>query len=76
MASESGQSKIKTQQSQYIKTHCDFDGSFRVTALYEAASAIANGGPCMVTRFQYDGISTRVSGTVEEDAVWNSAWDF
>lgn len=76
MASESGQASIKTQQAQYIKTHCEFDGSFRVTHLYEAPTALAHGKQCMVTRFQYDGASTRVSGTIEEDATWDSAWDF
>ncbi len=76
MASQSGQSKIKTQQSQYIKSHCIFDGTFRVTHLYEAPSAAVNGSPCMVTRFQFDGVSTRVSGSIEEDATWSSAWDF
>lgn len=75
MAGESGQLKIKTSQQQYVKTHSVFDGSFRLTHIYEAASATTNGAPCMVTRFSYDGSSSRIENSVEEDAFWDSSWD-
>ena len=46
-----------------------------VTAAYEAPSDAINGDKCILTRYTYYVGTSDVDGMVEENAVWNSAWD-
>lgn len=76
MGSSNGQANLKTSFGQYIKTYSVYDPiSFLLTEFYEAPADAADGTPCMVTYFEYDGASTRVLKQKEADAVWDSAWD-
>lgn len=58
------------------KFHVELDGLGRESEMYSAPVDTIHGGPCVVSRFQYDGNSTTIIGMREEKAVWDSAWDF
>lgn len=74
--SNDGQAKIKTSSFEYIKTHAVLDGTNRITEFYEVKVDAIDGDPCIRTRYQYFAATSNVTGTIEEDAVWDSTWDF
>jgi hypothetical protein len=67
---------IQSFQKEGIKQHIEYDGSNRMTEVYEAMAYAEHGDHCTKTSYQYDGASNRVSGMKEEMSTWNSAWDF
>lgn len=66
---------LKTHEHELTKTHQEFDVNNRVEYVYTASDDTPNGGPCICTRYSYDGISQRVVFQKEYYAAWDSAWD-
>lgn len=72
---ESNSGAIKTGKRQRMKWHYVYDGNDRPTDIYEATAGASNGDPCMRTRYEYDGSSTRITNALETTSTWNSTWD-
>lgn len=68
-------SQLITGMGEPVKQYCIFDGSGRVTHIYEAKATAENGDPCFLTQYDYDGTSSRVEKTLESNSTWNSSWD-
>lgn len=66
---------IKTGNSEYIKSYITYDGQSRMEYVYEARANAANGDPCLVTQYVYDGLSNRVTKMKETQGTWSSAYD-
>lgn len=66
----SGKNEYKKQYYEYMT-----DLSGRLLRLWEAPVDQVNGAPCIVTKFAYVGSTTQLSGSVEFEGAWNSAWD-
>lgn len=67
---------IRSSGVEGIKMHIAYDGSNRMELVYEASADAKNGEACLLTTYQYIGITTRISGMKEELATWDSSWDF
>lgn len=66
---------LKTNQHEMIKSYITYDGSDRMSVVYEArADAVAN-TPCMKTTYTYVSTSSRVEKMKEETAVWSLSYD-
>jgi hypothetical protein len=66
---------VKPQFSEAIKTHSVYDGSERLIEFYTAMANTGNGGKCILTKYTYIGVSTRVENTSEVEGTWDSTWD-
>lgn len=66
---------LKTGEKEYIKAYLVYDGSSRLTTIYEARANADHGAYCLKTTYAYDGTSNRVQKSKEEDATWDSSWD-
>jgi len=55
-----------------VKLYREYDASNRVSFQYEALHTAEDGDPCMVTEYQYDGLSNRVTKMREYVGVWDS----
>lgn len=78
MANEASKSALITsQKNEMRKTRYFYDGTTgRPTYMVEAARDVADGGPCLVTKFDYaDGTTLIVRGTVEYEGEWDDTWD-
>lgn len=75
MSANNDNSQLKTGMHEPVKQYQIFDGDGRVTHLYEARANAADGDPCMLTRFSYDGTSSRIEKTLESVASWDESWD-
>lgn len=67
---------LQTQANELIKSHTEFDGSNRPTAIYTAKANAKNGEPCTVVFYDYLGTTSLVSGMREENSTWDGTWDF
>lgn len=67
--------QIAAQKDAPVKTHSEYDGSNRLQYLYSAPESAENGDPALKTVFTYDGATSRIVGTKEIAATWNSSWD-
>jgi len=67
---------LQTQANELTKQHVVFDGLNRPTVITTAGAAAANGTPCSQVRYQYLGVTSLVTGMIEENATWDSSWDF
>jgi hypothetical protein len=66
---------LKTHEAELVKTHQSFDASNRLEYVYTASAYAVNGAPCLVTRYSYDGVSSRILYYKEYYGTWNSSWD-
>ena len=66
---------IKTGNAEYIKTYHVYDGSGRITDIYEARANAADGHYALRTRYAYIGVTSRVEKTREEASTWSAAYD-
>lgn len=66
---------LKTQAHELVKQHIEFDASNRVEYVYTAHADLADGKPCSVVRYSYDGVSSRVVYMKEYVGTWDSAWE-
>lgn len=65
----------KTIDKELIKTHIEYDVNNRAELIFTAPAGAIDGAPCIVTKYTYDGVSTRVVTFQEFRAAWDSAWD-
>jgi hypothetical protein len=66
---------LSTHLKEAVKQHIEYDGFHRMIAVYVANIDAANGDYCMLTRYVYDGNSTRVVYMAESLANWDSTWE-
>lgn len=66
---------LVTGRNECIKQHFVYDGSARMTGVYEVSSNAAHGDPCLLTTYTYVSTSTRVQAMKEENSTWDSSWD-
>lgn len=66
---------LKTGRDELLKQFFVYDGSNRVTDIYEAHADANHGQPCLRTRYTYDGTSNRVLKMKEVDATWDSSYE-
>lgn len=68
---------VKSHAQEGFKSHYEYDGDGRLTATYDAAPGCLDGGPCLVTEYQYAIVgSDRITGRKETVGEWDSSWDF
>lgn len=65
----------KTIEAETIKTHIEYDVNNRAEYVYTAPSGAIDGAPCLVTKYTYDGVSTRVVNWAEFKTTWDASWD-
>jgi hypothetical protein len=75
MAATTSTEMLKTHEHELVKTHQAFDASSRLEYVYTAKADALNGSPCLVTRYSYDGISSRIVYLKEYYGVWSSSWE-
>lgn len=68
-------SQLITNLREPVKQYLVYDGSFRVTHIYEARANAADEDPCLLTQYQYDGASSRIVKRLESISEWDSSWD-
>lgn len=68
--------KIKSHGKEGLKVHIVYDGSNRMSEVYETLADAIHGQVALKTTYQYDGITTRITGMKEELSTWDSSWDF
>ena len=66
---------LKTQEHELVKQHIEYDVSNRPEFIYTAHADLEDGKPCSVTRYAYDGVTSRVLYMKESPAVWDVAWE-
>ncbi len=67
--------QLKTTLKENVKKYYVFDGSARMTDVYEARSNAAHGDTCLHTQYVYDGATFRIQKSKEQNATWDSAWE-
>lgn len=67
---------LKTAKHELLKQYVVYDGSGRMTDIYEARNDAADGAPCLRTRYSYDGTSSRILKRLETTDVWSAAYDY
>lgn len=75
MAPENEYSHLRTNQREYIKSYITYDGSDRMSVVYEAKANAVHGTPCMKTTYTYVGSTARIQKMKEEAATWDSTYD-
>lgn len=75
MASSDRTSVLKTNLKERVKQYIVYDGSSRMTDIYEAHADASDGTPCLRTKYTYDGASSRIVKRLEAEDVWSSAYD-
>jgi uncharacterized membrane protein len=66
---------IKTGKLERMKWHYVYDGSMRVTDIYEASADAAHAATCMRTRYTYSGTTIYIVNALETTGTWDSSWD-
>jgi hypothetical protein len=66
---------VKSGNEEYLKQYLVYDGSNRITQIYEAMANALNGDPCLLTEYGYVGISSRVEKMRESESTWDSSWE-
>ncbi len=66
---------VRTALTEGMKTYSVYDPSGRLIEFYEAATDAADGNNCLLTTYEYDGVSSRVLKTKESIAQWDASYD-
>jgi predicted lipase len=66
---------LLTGHKEMKKEHYVYDGSSRVTHIFQAKRDAANGSPCLVTKYAYIGATFNVSDSREYQGTWDATWD-
>lgn len=66
---------LKTNLHELVKQYVIYDGSGRMTDVYEARADAVQATPCLRTQYTYDGVSSRVEKRKESAAAWDITWD-
>lgn len=72
---QQGTGHLKTQENEFVKQYVEYDGSGRAEYIYTVRADAEDGTPCSVTRYAYDGVSSRVIYMKEYAANWDSSWE-
>lgn len=76
MANElSKRSVLRTLKDELHKCRYFYDGDGRNTYVVQAARDARDGDLCLVTKYEYDGVSTRISSSREYEGQWDGDWD-
>mgnify|MGYP006921347254 CR=1 FL=1 len=75
MATSSKTNVLKTGTHELVKSYIEYDGTERMTTVYEAPASALNGAVALKTEYVYDGVSTRIIKMKESESQWNSTWD-
>jgi len=70
-----GMGHLKSQLHELVKQHVEYDGSARPEYVYTVQAGAADGAPCSVVRYSYDGISSRIVYMKEYLGAWDSSWE-
>jgi hypothetical protein len=73
MADIDGRLHLLTEMNEFVKKYIAYDASNRMEYVYVAKWNAINGEPCSVTRYVYDGVSTRVVKAKEYQGAWVTA---
>lgn len=69
------QGHLKTQANELVKQYVTYDGQGRTEYVYTVRADAANGTPCSVVRYSYQGLTANVVYMKEFTDVWQSAWE-
>lgn len=67
--------QLKSHAKEYVKQYIAYDVNNRPEYVYTAYIETADGGPCSVTQYTYDGLSSRIVKRKESSTTWDSSWD-
>lgn len=67
--------RIKSQLNEARKAYYEYDGSDRLSKIYEAPIDAENGNTALITELTYDGVSLRIQKEKEYLGTWSSAYD-
>jgi len=70
-----GMGHLKSQLHELVKQHIEYDAQSRPEYVYTVRADAADGAPCSVVRYAYEGISSRILYMKEYLGTWNSAWE-
>ena len=66
---------LKSHENELVKQYIAFDASDRAEYVYTAVVDAAHGDSCLVTRYGYDGVSSRIEKRKEYYSTWDSSYD-
>ena len=66
---------LKTQATELVKQHIEYDGSSRAEYVYTVRADALDLVPCSVVRYSYVGLTSKVVFMKEYAGVWLAAWD-
>jgi hypothetical protein len=66
---------IPSGKNEYVKQYIVYDGSSRMTHLYEGPANMVHGDACMLTEYAYDGAGTDITKRKESESTWDSSYD-
>jgi len=66
---------LKSHAHELVKTYSTYDANNRIEYFYTVIDSAPDGHPCLVTRYSYDGISSRVTYAKEYYGLWDSSWE-
>lgn len=66
---------LKTQASELVKQHIEYDSNSRVEYVYTVRNDAADLTPCGVVRYSYVGLTSKVVFMKEYSGTWLIAWD-
>lgn len=66
---------LKSQAMELVKQYITYDASSRCEYVYTAHLGAITGSSCTITRYVYDGTSTRITKRKEYYGLWDSSYD-
>lgn len=66
---------IASGQFEAIKMYITYDVNGRMEFVYSCNKEVPDQGPCLVTQYVYDGVSSRVIKMRESIGVWLAAYE-
>lgn len=75
MAAANDTGHLKTQASELVKQAVLLDAQNRTEYVYTVRADAADGTPCSVVQYAYDGLTSRVVYMKESTSTWDSAWE-
>jgi len=75
MTEASKSAQLLSHAKELVKQYVTYDVSSRTEYVYTAPTDAADGAPAVVTQYEYDGTSTRITKRKESATVWDSTYD-
>lgn len=66
---------IKTLTYERVKSKVFYNVNNQATHIYTAGVDTPDQGHCLGTKYEYDGVSQRVTAWIEFDALWDATWE-